>query len=447
MKNATLLAVIKIVAAPLGFFGALSLMRSVSISFNWYASRVYGDWFNFGLGLSIFWLTACLGMFAYSIERTSNPRLHLPYRKFDYSLLALLCSVGFYACAQMLQGLPPAILGWTIESPNLHTTMILFPIIAYLLVIFAFGELVARLRDKTLIPTLYWFAFFKAYPIWQTIGFFAVLMLTSQLYLLVYYFSTPIRILSLFVICSLTYFAAFLQNLSRQYDNANTEKIRAERFKSELITNVSHDIRTPLTSIINYVDLLKKENVQGKAGDYVQVLDRKSARLKTLIDDLMEASKAGTGNLLVDMQEINLGELVGQVAGEFEDSFAQRELTLVLRQPPNEPIFANTDSRHLYRTLENLFSNAVKYAQSGTRVFAEIALREGKPYFVLQNTSENPVGLADGEATEQFLRGDKARQTEGSGLGLYIAKSLVELMGGKLQVSIIGDLFRVEIFP
>ncbi|MCL2422190.1 MAG: HAMP domain-containing histidine kinase, partial [Defluviitaleaceae bacterium] len=294
-------------------------------------------------------------------------------------------------------------------------------------------------------PTLYWLAFFKTYPAWQPIGFFAALLLASQLFILIYRFFTLAGWFSFFTVGVITYFAAFLLNLSKEYDKANAEKIQAERFKSELITNVSHDIKTPLTSIINYVDLLKREHIQGKAVGYIHVLDKKSARLKTLIDDLMEASKAGTGNVRVELQEINLSEIIGQVAGEFEDNFADKNLELIIRQP-EAPILFNTDNRHLYRVLENLFSNASKYALGGTRVFVEVSVNDNKPHIIMQNTSASPINLSDGEATAQFIRGDKSRQTEGSGLGLYIAKSLVEVMGGELSISISGDLFRVDIF-
>jgi len=302
---------------------------------------------------------------------------------------------------------------------------------------------VARIRDKKLFSTLYWFSFFKAYRFFPA-GFFALLMLASQIFFIVFVDNIFIGLISLLIICIFTYFIAFLLNLSKEYELANVEKIKSEQFKSELITNVSHDIRTPLTSIINYVDLLKNESLQGQAAEYLQVLDKKSARLKILIDDLMEASKAGTGNIKIEIQEIELGELVGQAAGEFEDNFTAKNLTLVVRSP-DQLITIQSDSRHLYRALENLFSNAAKYAMEGTRVFAEITQQDGKTIFTMQNTAQNPLELSGKDVTAQFIRGEKARNTEGSGLGLYIAKSLVELIGGKLLVSIFGDLFQVEI--
>ena len=430
-----MLLFVRFITLVLGFFGALSFVRSDSPAFNWYASQVYGDWFNWEQWRSILWLVGCLVLFAYSIWATKPEKIDWLHRKLDYSVLVLLVVVGFAAAAL------------TIRLNPSNFNLFFFPISSYTLVMLVFGEFWARLRDKTLLSTLYWISFFKAYPIWKPIGFFALLLLASQLVLLIHFFPTIIRLFALFTICTLTYFAAFLVSIGKSYDRANEEKIRAERFKSELITNVSHDIKTPLTSIINYVDLLKNTEMQGKPAEYVQVLDKKSARLKSLIDDLMEASKAGTGNISIEMQNINLGEIVGQAAGEFEEIFSEKNLTLVLRQS-GETMFIQSDSRHLYRALENLFSNCAKYALSGTRVFAEITRENGVTKLTLQNTSANPIDLYGeriNELTEQFIRGDKSRQTEGNGLGLYIAKSLVELMGGKLQVTIIGDLFRVEV--
>ena len=430
MKNNLWLNTIKTISWILGFFGALSFVRSISMPFNWYAQRIYGIWFNFGTGLSTFWLIFCLGMFAYSIWNTKYPIRYLPHHKADYSALILLCAVGFFAGV------------YTLIYYASNLILLLIPIAAYMLATLSFGELIARLRDKTLVKTLYWLAFFKMYPIWRPVGFFSFLLLASQLYLLIFYFLTPIRLFSLFAICSLTYFAAFLINLSNDYSKANEEKIKSERFKSELITNVSHDIKTPLTSIINYVDLLKKENLQGKAFEYIMVLDKKAVRLKVLIEDLLEASKAGSGNLRLDMQKINFGELVGQISGDYADIFDDRELTLVLRQ--ENDVYSSsvyTDSRQIYRVLDNLFSNAAKYSLFGTRVFAETTRRDDKLVFVLKNISDKPIELSGSDLAQQFIRGDLARSTEGSGLGLYIAKSLIELLDGEFEINVIGDLF------
>jgi len=442
MKNAALLNIVKILSFLAGFLGALFLLRNVSMVFGIPVFWIYIAWFDLGFVSSALWFGACMAVFSFSVWKT-KPSRNLPHRNVDYSMLVLFCLVCFYVGYYILVrrfDFSTMVL-WPIWLPE---PMITVPVGTYTIAMLTLGEFWARLRDKTLVPTLYWVAFFKVYPVWRLVGFLALVLLTSQLVLLVYYSTTSVRVLSLFVICALTYFAAHITNLSKEYSKANAEKLRAERFKSELITNVSHDIKTPLTSIINNVDLLKSEGLQGQAANYINVLDKKSARLKVLIEDLMEASKAGTGNMRVDMREINLGEMLGQVAGEFEGNFTDRNLTLVIRQP-DEPVIINSDSRHLYRTLENLFSNVSKYALSGTRVFAEIILQGGKQRIVIQNTSENPITLSDGEATEQFIRGDKSRQTNGSGLGLYIAKSLAELIGGTLTITISGDLFRVDV--
>ena len=452
MKNKIALSFIKIISVSAGFFGALSFMRAASASFDRYAALVYGAWFDFGIGPSVIWLAVCLGAFAYSVWRAERRTVRPPFKKMDYSLLVLLCGAGFYICAYILRSQPRPY--WM----SSRTAVIVLPALAYCLAALVLGELLAGLRDKTLMPRMYWAAFFKAYPVWRPMGFFTLLMLLIQFYLMVYGIYAPVRLSALAAVCLLTYFASFLLNLSKEYDRANAEKIRAERLKTELITNVSHDIKTPLTSIINYVDLLKNEELNEKAADFVRVLDKKSSRLKTLIDDLMEASKAGTGNVKMEMEKLNLSEIVGQVAGEFEDGFNDRGLTLVIRRPGDadgqklspaaaaeEPVFVNADSRHLYRALENLFSNAVKYALGGTRVFAEITVCDDAPRFTMQNTSEQPMDFINGDVTEQFMRGDKSRRTEGSGLGLYISKNLIELMGDKLTVSVSGDLFRVDI--
>jgi signal transduction histidine kinase len=419
----------------LGYIGAFSSVRRLSHTFDWHSNLVFGNWFNFGWMPSLFMLILAMGLFAFCVYYT-KPRTQVIWRNMDYALLVLLCAAAFYACAYTL---------YFYRFQPFHLTIM--PVVAYSAAILAFGELIARLRDKTLKPTLYWAGFFKNYKIWQPIGFFALILLVGQLYLLIANFTTIVRIFSLITISAMTYFAAYLLNLAKQYEKANEEKIRAERFKTELITNVSHDIKTPLTSIINYVDLLKGLGLQGQAAEYTAVLDKKSARLKTLIDDLMEASKAGTGNLRVEISEINLNEIVGQVAAEFEDAFIERDLNLVIRQPEN-PVKINTDSRHLYRILENLLSNAAKYSLPGTRVFIEINdnIRGG---LTVQNTAEKPLELHGQDITEEFIRGDISRADVsgqgGSGLGLYIAKSLAELVGHKLHVSVLGDLFRVDI--
>jgi len=451
MKTATLLG-LRAISVLVGFTASVSFMRAQNRAYNFYISRILGEnfwhWFNFGTTRSVVLLGACLMAFAVSIWLRKGAHIY-PVRRVDYWFLLLFCGAGFAACTQMVlsASLPLGI--WADQSP-LFSYVIVVPFVAYFFTLLAFGELIARLRDKTLLTTLYWVEFFRVYSVWRPTGFFALLLLVWQMIIIIMFYYLPVVAgTALFVIGVLTYFAVHMINLAAEYDIASADKIKGERFKSELITNVSHDIKTPLTSIINYVDLLNGEALEGKAAEYVNVLTRKSARLKVLIDDLMEASKAGTGNLSVDLQSIDFTEIIGQVAGEFEDNFTDNGLTLVIRPSGEAHIHVKADSRHLYRALENLFANAAKYGLGGTRVFAEIIpyspLSKGKAMFALQNTSALPIDVTGGELTEQFIRGDKARQTEGSGLGLYIAKSLVELMGGTLDIHVIGDLFRVEI--
>lgn len=221
------------------------------------------------------------------------------------------------------------------------------------------------------------------------------------------------------------------------------ERLKSERFKTELITNVSHDLKTPLTSIVNYVDLLSKLDLPQDARAYVEVLRRQSARLKKLTEDLVEASKASTGNLSVEITTVNLGELVSQVTGEYEDRFQKAGLHPVL-QLPEDKIPALGDGRYLWRIMDNLFSNVCKYALSGTRVYIDATILEGCAVIDVKNISRDRLNVSADELMERFVRGDSSRNTEGSGLGLSIARSLAELMGGKLSLTVDGDLFKAE---
>ena len=239
-----------------------------------------------------------------------------------------------------------------------------------------------------------------------------------------------------------------INNISSGLGSALQEQVKSERLKADLITNVSHDIKTPLTSIINYVDLLKRENIQEpKIAAYLEVLDQKSQRLKTLTEDLVEASKASSGNMKLDMSDIDLVELVQQTNGEFEERFAIRRLELV-SDIPEAVLVIRADGRRLWRVLENLYTNAVKYAMERSRVYVEVSEEDGKAVFSIKNVSENPLNISPDELTERFVRGDVARTTEGSGLGLSIAKSLTQLQDGVFQIVIDGDLFKVLVsFP
>lgn len=226
------------------------------------------------------------------------------------------------------------------------------------------------------------------------------------------------------------------------------DQMKSERFKTELITNVSHDIKTPLTSIINYVDLIKKEEIANETIlEYVDVLDRQSTRLKKLIEDLMEASKASTGNLEVNWEECDMGVLLTQVVGEFEDKLMARGLEPIVTKP-KETVLVLADGRHIWRVLDNLMNNVCKYSQENTRVYLSLEVVEQKVGIVFRNISKAALNIPSEQLLQRFVRGDSSRHTEGSGLGLSIAQSLTELMGGTMQLDIDGDLFKVRLeFP
>jgi len=478
----------------------LTFDRAIAFAFNTdtlIARPLYEGVF-FGRGFVLFALAflLCGGLLLTSVWKTKlkpdRPKFLALWRNLDFALMIIL--VGLVALFSLY--------GLRVFYAQFHAVfrvqiyeVLGLPFLTYTVGVFAATELIARIRDKDLMRTLYWLRFFRLYPPWKPLGLLMSLLLIGSLVVLLVttqeiihqltvdyswvsftehvpadwfdlewyeprrvetvltrtYTLPPIVSVELLLPFSLlsliatTYFVTFALNLSNKYAEASASQIRAEQFKSELITNVSHDIRTPLTSVINYVDLLKSQPLEGAAAEYVSVLGRKSDRLKMLIDDLIDASKASTGNEEVSMQTVNLNEIVGQIAGEFEDDFLAADLSLVLTEP-DEPLLIYADNRHLWRVLENLFSNVSKYSLPGTRVFAEIALSNiGCPTFTLKNTSKAPLDLSGDTLTEQFIRGDRARQSEGSGLGLYIAKNLVELMDGSFHIHITGDLFVLEI--
>ena len=239
-----------------------------------------------------------------------------------------------------------------------------------------------------------------------------------------------------------------LNNVQTGVAAAVEEKMKSERFRTELITNVSHDIKTPLTSIVNYVDLLKRENLENEnARNYIRVLDEKSQRLKQLTEDLVEASKISSGNIQLDMQTIDLVELLYQTGGEFNERFEARGLTIVTKLPHNS-VMIRADGRQLYRAIENLYTNAAKYALENTRVYVDLEVEENNAVFRIKNISKNPLpeqGAARKDLTERFVRGEESRTTEGSGLGLSIAKNLTQLMGGEFAILVDGDLFAASI--
>lgn len=236
-----------------------------------------------------------------------------------------------------------------------------------------------------------------------------------------------------------------LNSLGHAIGAAVEERLKSEHFKAELITNVSHDLKTPLTSIISYVDLLKKEEIDNpKVQEYIEVLDRKSQRLKKLTEDLVEASKASTGVLTVSAERLDLVQLTRQALGEYEERLTAHGLSVVSNLPV-QPMWVVADGRHLWRIMDNLLSNCAKYALSGTRVYVEVQGESDWVRLSVKNISRDVLDLPVERLTERFVRGDESRSMEGSGLGLSIAQSLAELQKGQFHVEVDGDLFKAVV--
>jgi len=238
--------------------------------------------------------------------------------------------------------------------------------------------------------------------------------------------------------------AEHLNTIGLGMTRAVEQRIKSERLKTELITNVSHDIKTPLTSIVNYVDLLKKEDLPETAGEYVAVLDRQSRRLKKLTEDLVEASKASTGNIAVNLEPIVVNEIIHQAIGDYGDKLSAGGLEVIASTYEGN-LFALADGRLLWRVLDNLLNNICKYAMPGTRVYVDLTANDKYVTLSVKNISRDPLNVSAGDLMERFVRGDASRHTEGSGLGLNIAKSLVELMGGTFRLDVDGDLFKATV--
>ncbi|MBO0553225.1 HAMP domain-containing histidine kinase [Clostridium botulinum] len=236
-----------------------------------------------------------------------------------------------------------------------------------------------------------------------------------------------------------------INNMKEGYKKSLEEQVKSERLKTELITNVSHDLKTPLTSIINYIDLLKKEDLSKyEISGYISVLDRKSKRLKALIEDLFEASKMSSGSVELNIEKIDITALLKQSIAEFEEKIKNSSLKLKFKYN-DKKIYANLDGKKTWRVFENLINNIIKYSQPNTRVYIDLIETDTKIIITMKNISHYEMDFTSDEIFERFKRGDKARNTEGSGLGLAIAKSIVELQGGNLNINIDGDLFKVII--
>ena len=236
-----------------------------------------------------------------------------------------------------------------------------------------------------------------------------------------------------------------LNNIASGMADEVESRIRSERLKTELITNVSHDLKTPLTSIINYSELIANEECESeKHKEYSDVLLRKSKHLKRLLDDLLEVSKASSGNMEVILSRVDTGILLNQLSGEYEDKISQNKLQLVISEPP-ETLYAMADERRIWRVFENLMNNACKYSLGGSRVYINLFEKENEVIFSFKNTSATQLNITPSELTERFVRGDSSRTSEGSGLGLSIASTFTEIQGGRFEIIIDGDLFRVDV--
>ena len=244
--------------------------------------------------------------------------------------------------------------------------------------------------------------------------------------------------------------AEAVNSIGEGIDRAVNTSMKDEKLKADLITNVSHDIKTPLTSIINYVDLLKREDINNeKAKEYIEILDVKSQKLKQLTEDLVEASKISSGNISIELSRINFVELVNQTIGEFYEKLEKNSLSVIFK-PQQQDMMIMADARHLWRVIENLLNNVCKYALSGTRVYLDMVYEENentkdKVVFSIKNISASELNIDATELTERFIRGDVSRTTEGSGLGLSIAKNLTAAQGGDFDIRLDGDLFKIII--
>ena len=243
-----------------------------------------------------------------------------------------------------------------------------------------------------------------------------------------------------------------LNNLSGAVNNAVEERLKSERMKTELITNVSHDLKTPLTSVINYSDLINTEAASfdentdaaesmGKIAEYSEVLNRQSGKLKRLLDDLVEISKASSGNMELQMERLDVGMILSQALGEYEERFEEKGLEAIALIP-EENLYIKADSRKLWRVVDNLLQNIYKYSLPSTRVFVETKEADGKINIIFKNTSKDIITISPDELTERFTRNDESRHQEGNGLGLAIAKTMTEAMNGKFKIEVDGDLFK-----
>ena len=400
------------------------------------------------------------------------------YDEFNFNiiLISLLC---LCVAAVFVDFILLAILVMT-TSVRCKTSTFIKSTIIYKLLVFIWKILKLVWKGFVIFSKYNWNLIRKIPMVWKTVVSIIVLILSEFIvYIIVVDWCPPLILFYNLIICAGVIFVAILMknikntteeiangnvykkidtkylfldmkdhaeninNISDGIQKAVAEQMKSERFKTELITNVSHDIKTPLTSIINYVDLLEKEEIENEtAKEYIDVLSRQSSRLKKLIDDLLEASKASTGNINVNLMNFELGILLSQALGEYEERFSKNNLQVVLNKT-DEALSVMADNRHMWRVFDNVLNNIAKYAQSGTRVYVD-AKRNGMfAEISFRNISKEPLNISGDELMERFVRGDSSRNTEGSGLGLSIAKSLTEVQKGNLEITIDGDLFKV----
>ncbi|MDR2722907.1 MAG: HAMP domain-containing histidine kinase [Cellulomonadaceae bacterium] len=448
----------QVAALIAGFLAADQMMRDLSYG---YARRVGFLVVTMTLPVAVGVLVASLAALVASVWWRGRGQ-RLPWRTLDMTVLVVAAmTVWIIGLGEVFVGSLPMV--WAVLTYAVTMAVLL--------------EAVARLRDKAQLFA--WATLLRRFsPLRRLIGAAIAVLLAITLGYLVALANDLLHqvwvgghavqtasgwqpfILTGVMLCAIAYICRFILGLEGQYERANEDRVASERFRAELITNVSHDIRTPLTSIINYVDLLKRTPLDGEqAAEYLDVLDRKSARLKVLISDLLAASKTASGNVDVAMQRIDLAEIIGQISGEYAGILENLSMDLVIRRDDRRPeaesgpgteagsasrLLADADPTLLWRVLDNLFANAAAYALPGTRVFVEIGAPVN-PTITIKNTSAQPIDLLPDALTEQFIRGDQARTSEGSGLGLYIARNLMELMGGTLTITVTGDLFTATL--
>ncbi|MDR3052926.1 MAG: HAMP domain-containing histidine kinase [Coriobacteriales bacterium] len=401
---------------------------------------------------------ALIALYAVSVCCASHRLKSLPLHKADYFYTALATIAFLVFVAEQ----------WALYRNSVLAHSLLFAC-AFVLIGHLLTTTLVRLRARRMAATVYWVAVLRVIPLRTFTGAFVLVAVcvTTLVFLanclgFLGEFVTEVYWLDVnpwgfaerylltigapaLVLVMISVLCSSIIRLTAERERIAEEKLAAERFRTELITNVTHDIRTPLTSIINYIDLIdKKAGKDAQLQEYVSVLSRKSVRLKSLVNDLLDATKASAGNVDVTLELIDLAEIIGQVVGDFDDALHAASLSYV-GPGVNHPVMIRADGRHLYRVLENLFANVVKYAMPGTRVYVSIADAEQTVALSIKNTSRDELNITPDELLQQFVRGDEARTAEGNGLGLFIAERLTHLMGARLILAINADLFEVNL--